>query len=171
MNDILIRKAKPGDEIGIAQIRKEGLIRKNWLYTGGNKAPSKEKIKKMRKDLSTKNPENICLVAVDKSREKIIGSIFGGFKKDGRLRHRIELGWGVHPDYQGRGIGTRLLETMLQQAKKKGFKRAEAEMAIENIASWKLALKFGFKIEGVKKRALLTDDNRYIDTYIVGKLI
>lgn len=58
----------------------------------------------------------------------------------------------------------------LEFAKKKGFKRAEAEMAIKNKSSWKLAKKCGFKIEGIKKKALLTDDGRYIDTYVVGKV-
>ena len=88
-----------------------------------------------------------------------------------RLRHRGELGWGVHPDYQGKGIATKMLTEALKFAKKKGFKRAEAEMAIENKASWKLALRCGFKIEGTKKKAMLTDDGRYIDTYIVGKIL
>ena len=81
------------------------------------------------------------------------------------------MGWGVHPEYQGKGIGTKLLKESLKYAKKKGFKRAEAEMAIENKGSWKMALKNGFKIEGKKEKALLTDDGRYIDTYIVGRIL
>ena len=70
-----------------------------------------------------------------------------------------------------KGVGTKLLRTALQFAKKKGFKRAEAEMAIKNKGSVKLAKKLGFKIEGTKKKALLTDDGKYIDTYIVGKIL
>lgn len=34
-----------------------------------------------------------------------------------------------------------------------------------------MALRCGFSIEGTKKKALLTDDGKYIDTYIVGKIL
>jgi RimJ/RimL family protein N-acetyltransferase len=87
------------------------------------------------------------------------------------MRHRVDYGLGVHPDYFGRGIGTKLLKFVLDDAKKSGFKRIEGEIAIKNKASWKMALKCGFKIEGIKKKAMLMDDGKYIDTYIVGKIL
>ena len=107
----------------------------------------------------------------DKLKQKIVAHIGYHFKKSGRDRHVIDLGWIVHPDYEGQGIGSKMLKSILEDAKKRGFKRAEAEMAIKNIGSWKIALKNGFKIEGIKKKALLTDDGEYIDTYIVGKIL
>ncbi|MEK6913382.1 MAG: GNAT family protein [Nanoarchaeota archaeon] len=169
-NKIMIRKAKPGDEIGIAEMRKIGLKKGNWGYTGSNKVPNKKKLNEWRKGFN-KNSESFSFVAIDKSNNKIVGSTTSSFKKSGRLRHRINMGWGIHPDYQKMGIGTKLLQESLKYAKKIGFKKAEAEMAIENKGSWKLALKNGFKIEGRKEKALLTDDNRYIDTYIVGRIL
>ena len=171
INKIIIRKAKPGDEIEISEMIKVGIKTKNWAYTGSNVIPDKKKLEKWRKGFSDKNAEVFSFVAIDKSNNKLIGSMTSSFKKNGRLRHRIDIGWGIHPDFQKRGIGTMLLQESLKYAKKKGFKRAEAEMAIENKGSWKLALKSGFKIEGRKKKALLTDDKKYIDTYIVGKIL
>ena len=168
-NQIIIRKAKVGDEKGIASLMKEGIESKNWMYTGSRAIPDKKKIAKMKKDLCNKNSERFSFIAIDKENKKIVGSITASFKGNGRTRHRIDIGWGVHPEYQGKGIGTRLLKEILDYAKKQGFKRAEAEMAIENEGSWKLALKNRFKVEGKKKEALLTDDGRYIDTYIVGR--
>ncbi|MFW6027126.1 MAG: GNAT family N-acetyltransferase, partial [Candidatus Woesearchaeota archaeon] len=102
---------------------------------------------------------------------KVVGNSAYIFSKKGRLKHRVDFGWSVHPDYQGNGIATKLVNLALDDAKKKGFKRAEAEFAVENIASYKLVLKCGFEIEGTKKKAILTDDNRLIDTYIVGKML
>jgi RimJ/RimL family protein N-acetyltransferase len=168
---ILIRKAKLGDEMGLAELVRIGIKTKNWIYTGTNSIPDKNKIEKIRKGLADKNSEIFSFIAIDKKNKKIVGSMISSFKRKGRVRHRIDMGWGVHPNYQGNGIGTRLLKESLSYAKKKGFKRAEAEMAIENKGSWKLALKNGFKIEGKKKKALLTDDGRYIDTYIVGRIL
>jgi RimJ/RimL family protein N-acetyltransferase len=169
--EIIIRQAKIGDEIGIVEMIKAGIETKNWAYTGSNLIPNEEKIEKMRKGFADKNSATFSFIAIDKRNKKIVGSMMSSFKKNGRLRHRIDMGWGVHPDYQGKGIGTTLLKESLKYAKKKGFKRAEAEMAIENKGSWKLALKNGFKIEGKKEKALLTDNGKYIDTYIVGRIL
>lgn len=169
-SNIVIRKAKLGDEQGIVNLMKEGLRRKNWLYTGANHV-SKDRLEKVKKQLSTKLNERYSFVAIDRKTGKIVGLTHASFKRSGRTRHRIDCGWSLHPDYQGKGIGTKMLNYMLDYAKKKGFKRAEAEMAIVNKASWKLALKCGFKIEGTKKKALLTDDGKYVDTYIVGKIL
>ncbi len=165
---IKIRKAKLGDEIGISKVVKEGLKRKSWKYTGTNKY-TKKKLESLKNSLSAKSTSR-CFIAIDSKTNNIIASIHYEFKKVGRIKHVIGLGWGVHPDFEGQGIGTRLLNFALNDAKKRGYKRAEAEIAVENIASWKMALKCGFEIEGTKKKALLTDDERYIDTYIVGKL-
>jgi RimJ/RimL family protein N-acetyltransferase len=169
-SDIIIRKAKPGDEKSVAEMVAEGLKRKIWLYNGSNTIPDEKKIEKMRKRYEEWGKNNFVFLAINKNTKKVVGSITADFKKVGsRIRHRIDCGWGVHPDYMGQGIATKLLKTLLAYSKKDGFKRAEAEMAIENIGSWKLAKKCGFKIEGTKKKALLTDDGRYVDTYIVGR--
>lgn len=167
---ILIRQARLGDEIGISEFIKEGIKRKNWLYTGKNKYTKKD-IEKTKNDLKKKPKDQIHLLAIDPKTKKILGSTMMNFRTKGRIRHRVDLGWGLHPDYQKQGIGTQLLKRILEIAKKKGFIKAEAEAAIENKASIKLAKKLGFKIEGLKKKAMITDDGRYIDTYILGKIL
>ncbi|MEK6860189.1 MAG: GNAT family N-acetyltransferase [Nanoarchaeota archaeon] len=169
MENIIIRKAKVKDEKGIADFIKEAFRRKNWIYTGSNKPLSNKSIKKAEKELKSKSPDSYCFIAIDKKTEKIIGSTIISFKKKGRVRHKINLGWGLHPDYQGKGIGTLLVKEILKFAKKKGFKIAIVEAAVENIASVKLAKKCGFRIVGKIKKGLLTDDKRYIDTVILWR--
>jgi len=166
-DNIIIRKARPGDEIGIAEIQNEGFKRKNFIYNGANKPADKEKIKKWKKEFSEKGKYRF--VAIDKENNKLVGSIIASFKTEGRIRHRIDCGWGVHPDYQRQGIATRLLKTILVYAKKNKLKKAIAEVAIENIASIKLAKKCGFKIEGKIRKGLLLDNGRFVDTYMLGR--
>jgi len=168
--NILIRKAKVGDEKGIVNLMEEGLRRKNWLYTGSNRL-SKDKLKKIREEFKLRSPSSYSFIAIDKLRDKIVCSVFFSFKKSGRTRHRIDFGWGVHPDYQKQGIATKVLKEALEFAKKKGFKRAEAEAAVINKGSIKLAEKCGFKIEGRKKQGLLLDNEKYADTYILGRTL
>ena len=166
--DILIRKAKPGDEKDLGKMFKEGLKRKFFIYTGTNKNPDAKKLKKWRKQY--KDPLHLRFVAIDKDTLKVIGSA-GGTKLTGRKRHMADLGWMVHPDYQGKGIATKLLQKCIEESKKQGLKRLEAELAMENNASFKLAKKCGFKIEGKKIKGLLLDDGRYVDTYLVGRIL
>lgn len=168
---ITIRKAKVGDEKKAIEYLNECIESNAWKYTGSNSAPKKEDLEKIRNQYKNNGKGEIYILAIDKGTKKIIGSCSGKFKLAGRLRHRIDCGWGVHPNYFGQGIGTRLMKELLKFAKEKKLKRVEAEIAVENIASVKLAEKMGFKIEGTKEKAILTDDGRYIDSYIVGKVL
>lgn len=166
-----IRRAKKGDEKGIAEIFKEGLKRENFVYTGTNEPFSKERLAKWKKRLANKNPESYTFVAIDKEKNKLVGTTTFHFRKTGRTRHRVDFGWVVHPDYQKKGVATNLLKTALKFAKSKGFKKAEAELAVKNKSSEKLSKKLGFKIEGRKKDGLLLDNGKYVDTYTVGKVL
>lgn len=166
---IIIRKAKKGDGKGIAESFNNGLKRGLNKYTGGNMPFDKKKIRKMEKDFSKYNKHKCCYVALDN--KKIIGSCIFSGKDKGRLRHRVELGWGIHPDYIRKGLATRMVKRLIEEARKRGFKKIEAEAACENISSVKLAKKLGFKIEGRKKAGLLLDNGKYVDTYVFGKIL
>jgi len=168
---IEIRKAKSGDEKEVAEIYNVGFKRKNFIYTGLNKPILKKRISYWRKLYSSRNPEGYYFVAVDNGTGKLVGRCGFSFSKEGRGRHIADIGWVVHPDYQGRGIATNLVKVTLNFAKKKGFKRAEAEIAVPNKASVKIAQKSGFKIEGRKEKSFLLDNGKYVDGYIVGKVL
>ncbi|MEM4330894.1 MAG: GNAT family N-acetyltransferase [Candidatus Pacearchaeota archaeon] len=172
MNDkkeILIREAKFSDAKKVAEMIKEDLERKNFLYTLNNKPWSEEKIKGI--DEQYKNKEGIFVLAFDKKTKKVVGSVSFTYKEEGRIRHIGGCAWFVHPDYQGRGIGTTPLKEIIKKAKKIGLKRLEAEAVGTNKPSWELALKCGFKIEGKKKKAFLTDDGKYINLYVLGRVL
>lgn len=81
------------------------------------------------------NPEN-----------KLIGS--GGFESWDQFHRRLEIAFELHPDYQGRGIMTHALMTMIQF----GFKelnatRIEAFTLTDNKSSIKLLERLGFSHE------------------------
>lgn len=168
---IIIRKAKVGDEKGIAENFKRGLESGFYYYTGSNKPFDRKKIAKMRKSFAKPERSEFSVVAVDKKTGKIVGSAMFSGKKEGRLSHRVEFGWGVHPDYAGKGIGTKMVKFLLKEARKRGFKRVQAEAAVKNVSSIKLAKKCGFRIEGKRKAGLRCDNGEYIDTYILGKVL
>lgn len=63
------------------------------------------------------------------------------------------------------------MKRAIQKAKKLRLKRFAAEIVAKNTPSVKLAEKFGFRREGIKKKAFLSDDGKYLDIYVYGKLL
>lgn len=71
--------------------------------------------------------------------------------------HRGRLGMGVHPDYRGRRVGTRLLAACVEQARGMGIERVELEVYASNAHARHLYEAFGFIVEGYKTRARKLD--------------
>jgi RimJ/RimL family protein N-acetyltransferase len=168
---IIIRKARPKDAKGLLDSFNEGIRRKFNIYTGRNTIQDNASLVKARKSFAKKTKHEFTLIAFDSSSHTIVGSIMFWAKEKGRLRHRGELGWGVHPDYTRRGIATLLLNAMIVELRKKKYIKVQAEIAIENKPSIALAQKCGFMREGKLTKGMLLDDGRYIDTLIFGKVL
>ena len=100
---------------------------------------------------TSKDESQFCLLA--KMDGKTVGFLgihrFGGSKP-----HVGDVGIIVHPDYQRRGIGTRLLRAGIELASRKRFKRLEADTLGENKCMRKTAEKAGFQLEGIRRQAI-----------------
>ena len=59
---------------------------------------------------------------------------------------------GVHPDYQGQGLGQLLLYALLRDAVEWGLERATLEVRVSNKAALSLYEKFGFKCAGQRRK-------------------
>jgi putative acetyltransferase len=77
------------------------------------------------------------------------------------VAHRGHLGIGVHPDYRGRGLGTRLLRACIAKAWAKGLTRIELEARADNLTAIHLYQKLGFAQEAIKSRGLRFDGTYY----------
>lgn len=87
-----------------------------------------------------------------------------------RQNHRGSLGMGIVSDYRGQGIGTRLLEAVLKQAKDFGLEKVELNVYTTNVNAIKLYRKMGFTEEGlVKKYRKL--DGVYFDCMLMAKVV
>ena len=169
--EIIIRKAKKGDGKGWVKMWNEGIKRNFFIYNGTNRLRNKRDILKADKKYKRYSKNEITFVAIEKDSKKIVGFSNARGKDDGRTRHRLELGWALHPDYSRKGIATRLVNAIIEEARKRGIKRLEAEAAVENVASVKLAKKAGFKIEGRRKLGMIIDTGKYVDTYLFGMIL
>jgi len=65
-----------------------------------------------------------------------------------------ELGYGVHPDARGRGIGRRAIVSLtrwLLSPDGRGLARVQLDHSVENEASCRVALAAGFEREGIRR--------------------
>lgn len=99
--------------------------------------------------------------------QRVVGFINIDPQQREGIRHRGQLGMGVHVDYRGRGIGTRLMEAAIDKARQKGLIRVDLGVYASNPTAIALYKKFGFVEEGriVKGRYL---DDRFDDIIQMG---
>ncbi len=71
--------------------------------------------------------------------------------------HSGVLRMGILKEYRGTGLGTKLMQIVLDKGKQMGLTRVELDVRDDNVNAIKLYQKFGFEIEGKKRNACRTD--------------
>jgi putative acetyltransferase len=87
-----------------------------------------------------------------------------------RMRHVGSIGMAVHDDWQGRGVGTALMEATLDLADNwLNLTRVELTVYVDNAPAIALYEKFGFEIEGTHRRFAFRN-GEYVDGYSMARL-
>jgi phosphinothricin acetyltransferase len=97
--------------------------------------------------------ENNLAVIVAEIENKIVGwaSLSKWSHKEG-YKYTVENSIYVDNNYRGKGIGTKLLERLIVEAKNNNYKNLIAQIAEGNESSVKLHKKYGFKRVGTLKK-------------------
>ena len=85
------------------------------------------------------------------------------------LSHRCCIGIALYRKYWGMGIGTVLMEEILQAAKAAGYERAELEVVSANEPAAALYRKLGFETTGRIPEAMKYKDGTYADFLFMTK--
>jgi putative acetyltransferase len=87
-----------------------------------------------------------------------------------RMRHVATIGMAVRDDWQGRGVGTALMEAALDLADNwLNLARVELTVFADNAPAIALYEKFGFEIEGTHRRYAFRD-GEYIDAHSMARV-
>ena len=87
-----------------------------------------------------------------------------------RMRHVGTIGMAVRDDWQGKGVGTALMEAALDLADNwLNLTRIELTVYVDNAAAIALYEKFRFEIEGTHRR-LAFRDGEYVDGYSMARI-
>jgi putative acetyltransferase len=80
------------------------------------------------------------------------------------------IGMGVHDEWQGKGVGTALMEAATNLADKwLNLTRLELTVFIDNQPAIHLYEKFGFETEG-RLRSYAFRDGRFVDVYLMARI-
>lgn len=86
-----------------------------------------------------------------------------------RYKHRCSIAIALYQEYCGRGIGSVMLETVLQVARELGYEQAELEVAASNKSAIALYKKMGFQVYGTFPNNMKYKDGSYADCHWMMK--
>ena len=125
----------------------------------------KEFLRQNRKKRKDKKEINYSIIL----KNDVIGAI--GIKIDQFRPYIGEIGYFVDEEYWGKGIATKAVQLIEKiAAQKLGINRIEILMVKRNTSSQKVAIKAGYKKEGIAKKKLALF-GKYYDCYIYAKII
>jgi L-phenylalanine/L-methionine N-acetyltransferase len=89
-----------------------------------------------------------------------------------RTAHIAYLGGvGIDPEFGGKGMGTKMMQAIIDLGKEKGLLRIELSTATSNDKAIHLYEKMGFQKEGMlRKYTYLKSENRYLDEVLMSYL-
>lgn len=80
-------------------------------------------------------------------------------------------GLAIHPDFTGKGFGSKMMTEIIDLGKQRGLKRLELSTATFNTKAIKLYEKHGFVLEGIMKNyTYIQAEERFIDEQLMAYL-
>lgn len=113
---------------------------------------------------------NLLLLAINEG--TIVGTASVKADSQFRLSHVGEVGISILQEYWGMGLGTLMLEEIINWVKEMGVLfRLELDVQVCNERAVHLYQKMGFQIEAVMLRGARTDLGEFLDVYKMSYLI
>ena len=159
MQNIIIREATPADALAcIEHSRRVGSETDNLSF-GADGFPISLEGEKEYIEMMHTEPHSVLYVAV--RGDEVVGTAsLNGLPR--RMSHRAELGITVLMSEWGKGLGKRLMETVIEYAKNSGIEIIELAVRSDNERAIRLYEKHGFREIGVYKSYFKIDE-KYAD--------
>lgn len=165
--NFLIRPIDIGDGKGINALRRMPGVFENILGI-----PS-ERVKRNEDFIVNMDSNQHQFVAVTEDingKELIIGTAGLTINANSRTRHSGSIGIMIHKDYQNMGVGTALMEALLDVADNwLMLIRVELGVFEDNKKAIHLYEKFGFEKEGLKRLAAIRN-GKYENEYLMARI-
>lgn len=163
MKLITIRKAVEDDREAIWKIM-EPVIRKGNTYAF-DPASSREEM------LGTWCGKGAHTYVAELN-DRVVGTFMMKDNQPGLGSHVANAGYMVSPEYAGLGIGRRMGEYSIQEARRLGYKAMQFNMVVStNTAAVRLWTRLGFDIIGEVPEAFYQAGKGYVSAYIMHRIL
>ncbi len=160
--DITIRKAEPSDAEAIWKCYTAPQAFRNTLQLPYRSLES------IRELLNKSGEGDHILVGLIDG--EVVGVIGLHTSSRPRVNHRAEIGMMVRDDWQGKGIGTALMQAVIDLADRwLNLTRIELTVFTDNEAAIALYRKFKFEIEGTLRKYAFRD-GMFVDAYMMARV-
>jgi L-phenylalanine/L-methionine N-acetyltransferase len=159
--EITVRAGEPADMAAITEVMNQPRAYWGTLQWPYHSLALREQ--KFQLDRS-----NVMLVA--ELDAKVVGNIGLHREAAHRRAHVAAIGMAVHDAYAGRGVGTALMQAVVDLAERWwNIKRLELSVYADNARAIALYERFGFQREGLM-RAYAWRDGEYVDSLAMARL-
>ncbi|MDO9182594.1 MAG: GNAT family N-acetyltransferase [Bacteriovorax sp.] len=169
-NEVSIRSANIEDAKATLNIKRSSILEEiHQLVTPSEfKTTLESEAKWIEKHLD--NPYYIAIVAI--LNNEIVGLIDFSNGENERISHTGDFGMSVDTSVRSLGIGTHLLQALIDWAKStKKIEKINLRVHSDNEIAIGLYKKMGFDIEGVQQKDLKYGPGKYVDTILMGKIL
>jgi ribosomal protein S18 acetylase RimI-like enzyme len=119
--------------------------------------------------IKSMNSTNSLLLVAEENAE-IIGFLSAERGFANRIKHSAYIVVGILGEYRGKKIGTKLFEELEKWAESNGIYRLELTVMTHNEGAIKLYKRMGFKVEGIKEKSLIVDED-FVNEYYMAKIL
>ncbi|WP_341225081.1 N-acetyltransferase family protein [uncultured Arcticibacterium sp.] len=142
----MIREATQQDLVPISEIWNHYIINSSYNYD------SEPKDMAFFKDFFLEKQKNSYPVFVAEDDGKVVGyATYGQFRARSGYKNSLEHGVYLYPDLQGKGFGKKLMNALIERAKKDGHHSMTAGIDTRNQGSINFHIRFGFREVGTFK--------------------
>ena len=162
MTDILIRRAEVSDAEALLRVYQSPRVIWGTLQLP---FPSLER---WQKRLEVSDDRYVLVACAD---NEVVGSLGLHLNPiNPRRKHAAGLGMGVRDDWQGKGVGSALMQAAVDMADKwLNIVRLELDVFTDNAPALGLYKKFGFEIEGTLKQYAFRE-GAYADVFYMARM-
>lgn len=166
--ELVIEEAQREDSVSLAQLLETVTLESDFLAQDDRSSVLNGEQLASYIDSRQSVPNEICLVA--KLGHEVIGVCNVTSNQDTKTSHIGDIFIAVAKPYWGNGIGQFLMGTMIDWAvNTPAIRRLELTVQARNERAVHLYQKFGFDIEGTKKRGARTKNGEFLDVYLMAK--
>jgi [ribosomal protein S5]-alanine N-acetyltransferase len=160
----ILRPIKVTDAQAYLECHQDEDAKANFSSVPTNLEESKKEILEGKKGINAKNKKFAITL-----NQKVVGFINLELNNRPTYKHSTNIGYGIHKDFRGRGLATKVLKKITEYGfNKLKLKRISAKCRTFNKASVKVLEKAGYKYEGTLHKNKYSN-GKYFDDMIWAK--